>query len=817
MEALDCRMEQNRTMIKHKIIMLILCIFIFIIIPAQSQELITDLVIYDSENAQDWSIQSNLQIGDLLFGDRDYTIMTIPEKYIGVDWIRSANDSKGYEGDPLVSFRISDSANVIIAFDDRLTIRDWLSDWTDTGEDMTNNESTPRTFSLFTRKFTYNDTIELGPVAQTSGANNYIILVKKLGDAGQIPDDFSFNDVFDADLNQDVYSEEITITGLSASTPISITQGAYSINGGSYQSSNGIINNMDQVRIRFKASKNHGSVMSTTLTIGAVSTDFNIQTIDDPESGWAMVPGILSQINPPVFPDRDFNIIDFGAIGDGETICTEAFQQAISACSDSGGGRVIVPEGEFLTGAIHLKSNVNLYLTKNAMIKFSQDPEDFLPVVYTRFEGTECYNYSPPVYAFEQENIAITGQGSLDGQGDYDHWWNWTSLDDADISNLRQQAEDGVSVEERIYGNGHYLRPNMIQPYRCTNVLFDSVNILNGPMWHIHPVLCENVTVSNVSVNGHGPNNDGCNPESCTDVLIKNCFFNTGDDCIAIKSGRNADGRRVNVPTENVVIQNCTMNDGHGGVVIGSEMSGSVRNVFAEDCYMDSPNLDRALRIKTNSMRGGIVENVYLRNITVGQVADAVFRVNFYYGEGDVGDFTPVVHNVEIRNLTCEQSNYALRLQGYPRSPVSNIRLVNCEIENASASNYISNVQNLGLNQVTINDDFYQKIWYPFQEDPVGIVEFGQNKWPESLLLMQNYPNPFNPFTRIEFRVLEKTHVKLKVYDILGNLVSTLVDEIKSAGHYSVRFDGSNLSSGIYVYRLSYANIGLTKKMVLIQ
>jgi polygalacturonase len=817
MEALDCRMEQNRTMIKHKIIMLILCIFIFIIIPAQSQELITDLVIYDSENAQDWSIQSNLQIGDLLFGDRDYTIMTIPEKYIGVDWIRSANDSKGYESDPLVSFRISDSANVIIAFDDRLTIRDWLSDWTDTGEDMTNNESTPRTFSLFTRKFTYNDTIELGPVAQTSGANNYIILVKKLGDAGQIPDDFSFNDVFDADLNQDVYSEEITITGLSASTPISITQGAYSINGGSYQSSNGIINNMDQVRIRFKASKNYGSVMSTTLTIGAVSTDFNIQTIDDPESGWAMVPGTLSQINPPVFPDRDFNIIDFGAIGDGETICTEAFQQAISACSDSGGGRVIVPEGEFLTGAIHLKSNVNLYLTKNAMIKFSQDPEDFLPVVYTRFEGTECYNYSPPVYAFEQENIAITGQGSLDGQGDYDHWWNWTSLDDADISNLRQQAEDGVSVEERIYGNGHYLRPNMIQPYRCTNVLFDSVNILNGPMWHIHPVLCENVTVSNISVNGHGPNNDGCNPESCTDVLIKNCFFNTGDDCIAIKSGRNADGRRVNVPTENVVIQNCTMNDGHGGVVIGSEMSGSVRNVFAEDCYMDSPNLDRALRIKTNSMRGGIVENVYLRNITVGQVADAVFRVNFYYGEGDVGDFTPVVHNVEIRNLTCEQSNYALRLQGYPRSPVSNIRLVNCEIENASASNYISNVQNLGLNQVTINDDFYQKIWYPFQEDPVGIVEFGQNKWPESLLLMQNYPNPFNPFTRIEFRVLEKTHVKLKVYDILGNLVSTLVDEIKSAGHYSVRFDGSNLSSGIYVYRLSYANIGLTKKMVLIK
>ncbi len=810
-------MKKNRTMSKNKIIMLILCVFIYVIIPAQSQELITDLVVYDSENAQDWSIQSNLQIGDVLFGDRDYTIVTIPGKYIGIEWIRSANDSKGYEGNPLVSFRILDSANVIIAFDDRLTIRDWLSDWTDTGDDITNSESTPRTFSLFTKKFTDNDTIQLGPVAQTSGANNYIILVKQLGDAGQIPVEFSFNDVFDADLNQDVYSDEITITGLLASTPISITQGLYSINSGSYQSSNGIINNMDQVRIRLKASENYGGVIATKLTIGSVSADFNVRTIDDPESGWTMVPDILSRINPPVFPDRNFNITDFGAVGDGATMCTEAFKQAISACTDSGGGRVIVPEGEFLTGAIHLKNNVNLYVTKNALLKFSQDPVDFLPIVYTRFEGTECYNYSPPIYVFEQENIAITGQGTLDGQGDYNHWWNWTSLDNADISNLRQQAEDGISVEERIYGNGHYLRPNMIQPYQCKNILIDSVTILNGPMWHIHPVLCENITVSNVSVNGHGPNNDGCNPESCTDVLIKNCFFDTGDDCIAIKSGRNADGRRVNVPTENVIIQNCTMNDGHGGVVIGSEMSGSVRNVFAEDCYMDSPNLDRALRIKTNSRRGGIVENVYLRNITVGQVADAVFRVNFYYSEGDIGNFTPIVRNVEIQNLTCEQSNYALRLRGYPRSPVSNIRLVDCEINNASASNYISNVQNLGLNQVTINDDFYQKIWYPFQEDPVRIVEYEKNKWPESLLLMQNYPNPFNSLTRIEFRVLEKSYVKLKVYDILGNLVSTLVDEIKSAGHYSVRFDGSNLSSGIYVYSLNYASIGLNKKMILLQ
>ena len=207
-------------------------------------------------------------------------------------------------------------------------------------------------------------------------------------------------------------------------------------------------------------------------------------------------------------------------------------------------------------------------------MKFSQNPSDYLPVVFTRFEGTECYNYSPFIYAFEKENIAVTGQGTLDGQGDNEHWWPWKSAGDADVSRLRRQAEDGVPVDARVYGEGHFLRPNMIQFYRCKNILIDSVTVINGPMWHIHPVLTDNITISHITVEGHGPNNDGCNPESCRDVLISDCYFNTGDDCIAVKSGRNADGRRINVATENVVIRNCTMKDGHGGVVIGSEISG---------------------------------------------------------------------------------------------------------------------------------------------------------------------------------------------------------------------------------------------------
>jgi hypothetical protein len=783
----------------------------------QSSELIANLFVFDSNNAQDWSIQSNLQVGDLQFGDRTYTFTAIPEVYLGSEWIRTANDSKGYEGDTLVTFQVMDSVDVIVVFDNRLAMRDWLTSWTDTGLDIINGESTPKSFSLYFKSFNPFDIIHLGSINQTAGTNNYSIILNRPVKPGQVPDVFEFKDLFDVPLNTQSISESIIVKGITVPTPISINRGAYSINDGPSQTASSIVNSGDRVKIQLNSSSFYGQVTSARLSIGPVSADFNVRSEDDPESGWAIVSDILDWIDSPVFPDRDFLITDFGAIGDGSTMCTESFKQAINTCSDSGGGRVVVPKGEYLTGAIHLKSNVNLYISKGALVKFSQDPTNYLPVVYTRFEGTECYNYSPCIYAFEQENIAITGSGTLDGQGDSDHWWNWKSIGGTDVSNLRQQAEDGVPVEERLYGDGHYLRPNMIQPYRCQNVLIDSVTIVNSPMWHVHPVLCSNVTVSNISVNGHGPNNDGCNPESSQDVWINNCYFDTGDDCIAIKSGRNADGRRVNVPTENVVIQNCSMKDGHGGVVIGSEISGGGRNIFAEDCMMDSPNLERALRIKTNSMRGGIVENVYLRNIIVGQVADAVFRVNYYYGEGDVGPFTPIVRNVEINNLTCEQSTYALRMEGYERSPIENIRLINCQISNTSRDNILSAIQNLGLNSVTINDIEFQKILFPVHEDPTIRENMKQVIFPKSMQLKQNYPNPFNPVTKIAFTVPITSHVKLEVYDIQGKKVSTLFDGTKRAGTHIINFDGSNLSSGVYMYKLISGEQTITKKMILMK
>lgn len=272
-------------------------------------------------------------------------------------------------------------------------------------------------------------------------------------------------------------------------------------------------------------------------------------------TGWSQVPAILSRIKAPTFARRDFKITDYGAVADGKTDNTEAIRKAIAACNAAGGGRVVVTAGVFLTGAIHLKSNVNLHIAEGAALKFIPDPAKYLPVVHTRFEGTECMNYSPLIYAFEQENIAVTGKGALDGSASAENWWAWKRTGNADVRRLLEFNDKGTPVAERIFGEGYKLRPNFIQPYRSRNILVEGVTINNSPMWEIHPVLCTNVTVRGVTVVSHGPNNDGCNPESCRDVLIEECVFDTGDDCIAIKSGRNDDGRRIATPSENIIVR----------------------------------------------------------------------------------------------------------------------------------------------------------------------------------------------------------------------------------------------------------------------
>ena len=366
--------------------------------------------------------------------------------------------------------------------------------------------------------------------------------------------------------------------------------------------------------------------------------------------------------------------------------------------------------GRYSTGAIHLRSGVNLHVTEEATLLFSTDPRKYLPAVFTRWEGVELWNYSPFIYAFEQRDIAVTGKGTLDGHAADDNWWEWKGRrqatprsQDAARDRLFEMGAKGVAVAERRFGEGDYLRPNFIQPYRCQNVLIEGVTILRSPMWEINPVLCTNVTVRNVTISTHGPNNDGCDPESCRDVLIEGCTFDTGDDCIAIKSGRNNDGRRVNVPVENVIVRDCTMKDGHGGVVIGSEISGGARNIFAEKCRMDSPNLDRALRIKTNAVRGGVVEHVYMRDVTVGQVAEAVVTINFFYEEADKGNFPPSVRDVEVRNVTSQKSLHALLLRGFPNAPITDVRLVDCSFANVAKPDVLEAVRGLSLTNVTVN------------------------------------------------------------------------------------------------------------------
>ncbi len=454
---------------------------------------------------------------------------------------------------------------------------------------------------------------------------------------------------------------------------------------------------------------NLGKHTFSILLIFSFSFILHSQPSVSPLSGWGMVPYILERIIPPVFPAKDYDITKFGAMGNGKKDCTEAFKKAIEKCHSAGGGRVVVPQGVYLTGAIQLKSNVNLHVTKKATILFSTDPKKYLPMVFTRWEGIECMNYSPLIYAFEQQNIAVTGQGLLDGQGAEENWWSWKGRKDAIQPNqlaarkkLIEMGEHGTPVSERVFGEGSYLRPNFFQPYRCTNVLVEGVKFKDSPMWFLNPVQCTNVSVIGVTTEGQGPNNDGCDPESCTDVLIKNCYFNNGDDCIAIKSGRNNDGRRVNVPCSNVIVQGCRMKNGHGGVSLGSELSGGIRNVYAEYDTMDSPNLDRMLRIKTNSFRGGFVENVYFRNIVVGQVADAVMQIDFYYEEGDGGTCTPFVRNVELKSVESNKSKYGLWIKTYVRSPAANIRIENCSFRNVAEPNVLENVKDLTMINVTM-------------------------------------------------------------------------------------------------------------------
>ena len=415
------------------------------------------------------------------------------------------------------------------------------------------------------------------------------------------------------------------------------------------------------------------------------------------QNGWndALYKQIEQNVNEPVFKDKTYDVTKYGASPKATAAKNQkAINKAIEECSKKGGGKVVVPAGTYNTGAIRLKSKVNLEIQKDAKLQFVFD-KTLYPIVKTRWEGMDCMNYSPCVYAYGEKNIAITGEGTIDGGGSNATWWKWCGKDRFGWTPQLEEsqkigrpllfklAEAGTDIEKRDMKDKG-LRPQLINLYNCEGIAIKNVTLLNSPFWVIHPLLSKNILVKGVKIWNEGPNGDGCDPESCENVIIDGCTFHTGDDCIAIKSGRNRDGLKWNIPSQNIIIRNCTMEDGHGGVVIGSEISGGVKNVFAENCEMDSPNLDRVLRIKTNTCRGGVTENIYVRNITVGQCGEAVMRINLAYEPNEAAErgHIPTVRNVYMSNVTCKKSKYGVLINGLDDADeIYNIHVDNCTFD----------------------------------------------------------------------------------------------------------------------------------------
>ncbi len=442
------------------------------------------------------------------------------------------------------------------------------------------------------------------------------------------------------------------------------------------------------------------SIILAVFTFQILAASTNPKKQSKPWNKAKAIAKSLQSVNS--FPDKTYNVTDFGAVGDNQTPCKEAFDKAITTCSNNGGGTIQVPAGEyFMNGPLVFKSNVCINLQKGAVLNFSADEKDYLPAVLSRWEGTEVYNYSPLVYAYHVNNIALTGEGTINGNGSK-NFAKWKREQKSSQEMLRKMGRENTPVWQRVFGYGHKLRPSFIQTFGCNNVRIEGITILDSPFWVIHPVFCNNVVVRGVTVDSYNANNDGCDPESSTNVLIEDCTFNTGDDGIAIKSGRDNDAWRVGQPTENVVIRNCTFNSKINGVCIGSEMAGGVRNIFIENIKLTrSAN---AIYFKSNLDRGAYIENVYVRNVHADTVRTAFIRFEPNY-KGEKSSFNPTLfRNFVIENATCKLSmETGIYMAGFNDYPLKNIRLRNITIESTPVSYCLENVENVIFEKVKIN------------------------------------------------------------------------------------------------------------------
>ena len=439
--------------------------------------------------------------------------------------------------------------------------------------------------------------------------------------------------------------------------------------------------------------RNLFTLLCLALTLGA-------QAQDNPYRAYTrQLPFSMPEVAAPVFPKKTVSLTQYGAKGDGKTLSTEAFSRAIDNLSRQGGGRLSVPQGVWFTGPIVLKSHVDLHLEKGAVILFSGDM-NLYPVIETNYEGELRKHCQSPVSAVGQTDIAITGQGIIDGNGicwrplkkekvTEGQWKKFTSK-----GGVFPRSTMWYPSEERVK-----MRPVLLYLESCRNVLLQGVTFQNSPNWCLHPLLCENLIVDQVMVRNpaYAQNGDAIDVESCRNVLVINSSFDAGDDGICLKSGRDEQGRRRGRPTENVVVDGCTVFNGHGGFVVGSEMSGGVRNIWVNDCQF--LGTDAGLRFKSCRGRGGVVENIYIRNISMADIlGDAVTFDLFYGGKSvieqlesgerinniaaePVGEGTPVFRNIDIQHVVCRGAHRALWFNGLPEMPISDIRLSDITIQ----------------------------------------------------------------------------------------------------------------------------------------
>ena len=426
-------------------------------------------------------------------------------------------------------------------------------------------------------------------------------------------------------------------------------------------------------------------------------------TVTAPEAPFSFEP-----LQMHSFPARDYPITKYGAKKGNVQANTQAFARAMAACHKAGGGRVVVPEGEWITGPIHFESDCNLYLSDGATVVFDDDPELYLPAVRTSWEGAECMGLSPLVYAYGCENIAISGSGTLAPRMDL--WRTWFDRPQSHIDATRQlyaMLSTGVPVEYRhMEAPGVQMRPALIHFNRCTNIQLDGFHIRESPFWTIHLFMCRDVWAHNLDVYAHGHNNDGIDREMTQHAIVEDCRFDQGDDGVVIKAGRNQDGWRLGTPSSDIVIRNCNIVNGHTVLGIGSEMSGGVRRVYMHDCSSSS-EVYRLFYIKTNHRRGGFIEDITVDNVSASSMM-RVFAIDtdvLYQWRDIVPTFETAITRIKgitVRNINVRQADAIYEINGDERQPVEDVTLENIHVEEISQfKSQATAVRNLDVRNVT--------------------------------------------------------------------------------------------------------------------